>query len=107
MMCAAKSGYTTLGTHSGSRDWSPTCSVPARGGERVEGVRARGAGGPAGRARARAATEQRVGHVVRCDLHRRAQRDHGDPYGTRGEGEDVQGLSGRRAKNVVDLQHLL
>ena len=44
-------------------------------------------------ARARAATEQRVGHVVRCDLHRRAQRDHGDPYGTRGEGEDVQGLS--------------
>ena len=106
-MRAAGRGYITSGTRPGSRDWSPTCSVPARGGERVEGVRARGAGGPAGRARARAATEQRVGHVVRCDLHRRAQRDHGDPYGTRGEGEDVQGLSGRRAKIAVILQQLL
>ena len=107
MMRAAGRGYTTLGTHPGSRDWSPTCSVPARGGERVWGVRARGAGGPAKRARARAAMEQRVGRGLSSDLDRRQAWGRGETCrGGRG-GEVVQGLSGRSAKMAVILQQWL
>ena len=103
-MRAAGRGYINSGTRPGSRDWSPTCSVPARGGERVEGVRARGAGGPAGRARARAAMEQRVGRGLSSDLDRRQAWGRGETYRGGRRGEVVHGLSGRRAKKAVISQ---